>query len=278
MSRKQRMTLMAFAAVLLLATGCSDLTDEACEHLFSEWSITTEATCTEDGKQTRTCEKCGQIEEQAIKAPGHTPGEDDGDCTTAVTCTVCEAVVVPANSHDFSGEYVCDADGHWHICANEGCGVTEDRIAHTPDREQATEEHAKICTVCGYIIQEHLVHDYNVLRSDESGHWYQCRCGKADPDAAKQAHTGIEADDCAVDHVCDHCGYIIKAHDHVAGKDDGNCTTPVGCINCGQNAVAGTNGHQDNDGDHVCDNPGCQVVVGVSGGNDEGIDLPMDRN
>lgn len=314
MTQKTKIILIVLASVLAVAAVVVPIvvvnSNKECDHQFSEWSVAAPATCVDDGKQIRTCEKCGETEEQVIKALGHTPGEDDGDCTTAVTCTVCGAVttpaktehiahaddgdcttpvtctacdtvLVPAKSHDFSGEYEHDADGHWHICSNDGCHVTDDKTAHTPDREAATEEHAKTCTTCGYIMEAQLdhTHNYNVLKSDESGHWYECKCGEADPDGQKEAHSGTKADDCTKDYVCDHCGYVIEAtHDHVAGKDDGNCTTPIGCINCGQNAVAGTDGHQDNNGDYICDNPGCQVAVGSPKDDDEGIDLPMDRN
>ena len=37
-------------------------------HAFGEWEVTKEATCTEDGSQTRTCEKCNYQETQAISA------------------------------------------------------------------------------------------------------------------------------------------------------------------------------------------------------------------
>ncbi|MBQ3534329.1 MAG: InlB B-repeat-containing protein, partial [Clostridia bacterium] len=48
----------------------------------------------------------------ADEKAGHTPGEDDGDCTTAVSCTVCGTAVVAAKEHAF------DSDGK---CTNDGC-------------------------------------------------------------------------------------------------------------------------------------------------------------
>lgn len=44
------------------------------EHSWSEWKITTAATCTAKGEESRTCE-CGEIETREIQATGHTWGE-----------------------------------------------------------------------------------------------------------------------------------------------------------------------------------------------------------
>ena len=43
-------------------------------HSFSEWKVTTQATCTKDGVESRGC-TCGHIETRVIKATGHQFGE-----------------------------------------------------------------------------------------------------------------------------------------------------------------------------------------------------------
>lgn len=64
-------------------------------HAWSEWTVTAEATCTEDGSRERTCTRCDETEVEAIHAAGHTWDTDDEDA--AATCTVCsetrEAVI-----------------------------------------------------------------------------------------------------------------------------------------------------------------------------------------
>ena len=83
------------------------------EHVFGEWIITTEPTCTEKGEGTRTCE-CGESETREIPALGHTeeviPGKDATCTETGLTegkkCSVCGEIlvaqeVVPALGHDF---------------------------------------------------------------------------------------------------------------------------------------------------------------------------------
>ncbi len=64
---------------------------DATGHSFGEWTVTTPATCTEDGVKTRTCSACGEIETRAIPATGHVDANQDGKCD------VCQAVLTPVN-------------------------------------------------------------------------------------------------------------------------------------------------------------------------------------
>ncbi len=84
------------------------------QHTFGEWNTTKAATCTTEGTQTRTCEVCGKVETQTIKALGHKEVVDKAvaaTCTkTGLTegkhCSVCNAVIkaqetVPAKGHKY---------------------------------------------------------------------------------------------------------------------------------------------------------------------------------
>ncbi len=53
--------------------------------------------------------------------PAHTPGEDDGDCTTAILCAVCDAI------------------------------ATEAKASHTPDEDDDDCTTAILCAVCGTV-------------------------------------------------------------------------------------------------------------------------------
>ena len=96
-------------------------------HDFSDWTVSKEATCTEAGQETRTCERCQETETREIPAKGHDykvtvvepTCEEEG--YTLHECTVC--------GHAYRDEFV-DASGH---------GVTEIRNA-----KEAT------CTEAGY--------------------------------------------------------------------------------------------------------------------------------
>ena len=63
---------------------CGDKVEHT--HSFGEWTVTKEATCTEPGEQTRTCD-CGCSETQVIPATGH-------DYVNGV-CANCGAVQTP---------------------------------------------------------------------------------------------------------------------------------------------------------------------------------------
>ena len=60
-------------------------------HSFGEWTVTTPATCTKDGVESRTCSACGETETRAISATGHVDADNDGKCD------VCQADITPVN-------------------------------------------------------------------------------------------------------------------------------------------------------------------------------------
>lgn len=131
----------------------------------------------------------------------HDPNKDDGNCTTAVTCKVCGAVVTPAKSHNFSGTLLSDQNGHWYLCQNEGCNQTSAKEAHVSSGA-ATEDKAETCTVCGYTINPPLNHEHaRNLQSVSAvaatctteGHkaYYRCSCGMLFSDAAAQHETTV---------------------------------------------------------------------------------------
>ena len=75
----------------------------ACEHVWGEWEITTEATCVDAGEKTRTCSACGETETEVIEATGvHTyetwtyVDENDHEAT----CSVCGNVAKEAHTWD----------------------------------------------------------------------------------------------------------------------------------------------------------------------------------
>ena len=101
-------------------------------------------------------------------------------------------------------------------------------------------------------------------------------CGEA---RDQQAHQWNDAT-CITAKTCKVCGTTEgEALGHTPAEDDGDCTTPIKCVNCEQNAKAGATGHHDADHDYTCDNAGCQVTVGNPPKDEsDGIDLPIDRN
>ena len=224
-----------------------------------------------------TCSVCGVVTTEGKTQ--HIAHADDGDCTTPITCTECSTVITAAKSHDFSEAWEKDASGHWHVCANEGCAKTDTKADHTSDGA-ATEEKAEKCTVCEYVITPELehTHKHNIPKYDTDNHWIECACGDK---LAVTAHTANDDDgDCTTAVTCSGCAHIMTAaKDHTPGKDDGNCKTEIKCTVCGKTAVAGVTDHNDANHDFVCDNPGCQIMVGNPPKDEnDGINLPIVPN
>lgn len=93
-------------------------------HRWSEWTILREATCTEAGERTRSCE-CGETRREAIPSEGHTFGEwavakaatctENGESARTCACGERETEVIAATGHDF---------GEWQVIKE--ATVTED--------------------------------------------------------------------------------------------------------------------------------------------------------
>ena len=247
--------------------NCKHAYDNSCD---SECNVcgavrTTTHTPTTDDNDCTTAVTCIVCQETVLPAKtSHIAYADDGDCTTPVICTECTHICIQAQTHDFSGEHLSDADGHWLVCNNDGCSVIEAKENHIPNIDSATSEASKKCTVCDYIMEAQLPHtcSYTILNKNSIHHWYECSCHIVD-ESTKTAHTAIDDHDCTTDDSCS-CGYIVTvAKDHVAGDDDGNCTTDIKCKNCDNVAISGNQRHIDINGDYICDNDGCQITVGT---------------
>ena len=159
---------------------------------FEEHNIKTEWSYDENS-HWQECEKCG-YNEYYIE---HDPGEDDGDCTTAITCTDCGKIMVEAKASHTPGED--DGDCTTDItCKDCGKAVTEGADSHTGGTATC-EEKAK-CSVCGTEYGEALGHN-----DENKDHKCDRECGKTD----MGAHADSTTDS---DHVCDYgCGAVLEA-------------------------------------------------------------------
>ena len=161
---------------------------KALGHDWSEWAVTTPATCTKAGVETRTCSRCEAEETKEIVATGHTPAEDaavEPTCTepgkTAGShCSVCNEVlvsqeVVPAKGHtpvtDAAVEATCTETGltegsHCSVC-NEVLVAQEIIPAkgHTPVTDAAVEA---TCTETGLTEGSHCSVCNEVLVAQET--------------------------------------------------------------------------------------------------------------
>ena len=113
-------------------------------HTFGEWVSNNNGThtriCSRNNEHTETLDCSGGEATCINKAvctacntaygeikTTHTPNADDGDCTTAITCSVCNEITTPANT------------AHKDEDSNEKCDVCNKNLPTTPGTEPGTE-------------------------------------------------------------------------------------------------------------------------------------------
>ena len=116
-----------------------------CDHTYGAWVVTTPATCTAAGEETRTCTACGATETRPTELAAHTPSAWEvvtpATCTEAglevQKCTVCgtelDSRAIAALGHEI-------ADDAWTVETPATC--TE------PGLKKA------VCAVCGVEVEE----------------------------------------------------------------------------------------------------------------------------
>ena len=169
------------------------LTIDAKIHQFGEWIVSTPATCTEDGTESRICSLCDTEDTRTIDALGHEFTEwtsakaatctEKGSETRSCTrdgCTTVETREINALGHDF-GEWTvakaatCTTDGESvSHCKREGCNETQTMVikalGHNPGKDfyMDKDNHWKICERCKAEVEK-TAHSYV---GDQ-----QCVCG-----------------------------------------------------------------------------------------------------
>ena len=122
-----------------------------------------------------SCNTCGKE-----RTTEHVPNSDDGDCTTAVTCALCGNVTTPAKNHDFSGAWEKDESGHWHVCKNDGCSVTDTKASHISN-DVENEPGAQLCAECGYestVVIPHI-HEWGTVKYEWNANYTKCTATRA---------------------------------------------------------------------------------------------------
>ena len=186
MKKTSAFFLGASLLVLLLCMAFS-----ACgkckEHTYGDWTTSKEATCTQEGEETRTCEKCAEVEKRVVAAKGHTitavaevPGTCASDGVKAHDhCSVCNKDFVDgveksaadlkiAAGHTTTAvaevSKTCTADGvkahdHCNVCGKDFIDGVEKTAAdlkiaagHTTT---AVAEVSKTCTADGVKAHDH---------------------------------------------------------------------------------------------------------------------------
>ncbi len=236
---------------------------DALGHDFGEWTVSTPATCTEKGEETRSCARCDAKETREIAALGHTPGEAVKENEVAATCTEkggYDSIVYCAVCHaELSREHTeIDALGHdfgeWTVtkeptCTEKGeetrtcsrCYAKETRETAALGHDYAAVVTAPTCTEKGFTIYtcSHCGDSYVADYVDALGHDFGEWAVTKEPTCTEK---GEES------RTCSRCGeketreIDALGHDYVAVVTAPTCTekgfTTYTCSRCGDSYVA----------------------------------------
>ncbi len=223
-----------------------DITEiEPIDHVFTEWSVSSDATCVEKGQKTRSCTECGYTEYDSIDIDLNAHlWEDDftvdkeptctADGSRSIHCSRCNATkdseTIPATAHQY-GEWkvvkkaTCTENGkRVRECAN--CGKNEEDIipaAHIWDKK-ITVDKEPTCTEDGsqsiHCTQCNAQKDIQKLSA--KGHdWSEWKITKKPTTVEK----GVE------ERLCQVCGVVEKneldlIRDNTSDSSDSKPETP----------------------------------------------------
>ena len=239
-------------------SDCDEVSDKAA-HSWDEGQIIGEPTYDKTGLKIYTCAVCGQITEEAIPKlehnfslnwscdadnhwhfctdPDYTSlrGDEaphewskgqivveptyDKDGLRIYACAVCKLTmeeVIPRLEHNFSLNWSCDADNHWHFCTDpDYTSLRGDEAPHEWSKGQIVVEptydkdglRIYACAVCGQTMEEvipRLEHNFSLNWScDADNHWHICMDADCTAVSEKAAHVYDEDEDAD----CNICGY-----------------------------------------------------------------------
>lgn len=119
------------------AGGCSITDYSTCGEAGAAYDDHTKVYDKDDNQHWEKCSDCGWTGTKTA----HTGGT--ATCTAKAVCSVCGQSYGDLAAHDFTGDYLSDASGHWHKCKN--CDAADTKAGHVYDNDQDTD-----CNTCGY--------------------------------------------------------------------------------------------------------------------------------
>ena len=159
-----------------------------------------------------SCNTCGNT-----RTTEHTPNADDGDCTTAITCSVCGAVVTS--------------------------GKTQ-HVAHADDGDCTT---AVTCSGCAHIMTAAKAHTPNEDDGDCTTDITCKDCGKVTTAGYKEHTPNADDGDCTTANICQYCDIVTTEarNEHTGGS--ATCTHGKLCEVCGYEYSAKVSDNHESD-------------------------------
>ena len=150
----KKLGLILISALMVLALAacgeCEHTYDDACDTACNECGEVREIIhdfAAVDCDSPKICKVCGATEGEPA---GHTPREDDGDCTTAVLCVNCDHVITPANAEHTAAEDDGDCTTAV-LCVNCDHVITPANAEHTAAEDDGDCLTALLCENCDHV-------------------------------------------------------------------------------------------------------------------------------
>ncbi len=150
---KLRWIAIVFSLFMIVGMLVACESDE-CSHHWGEWSVKTQATCTETGTRERKCFDCGKAETSSIGILSHT--WEDATCTEPKTCTVCQATEGATVAHT-GGSATCKSKAECSLCGTK----YGELAAHTPNLDDGDCTTAITCSICGSVTTNAKSHAFD---------------------------------------------------------------------------------------------------------------------
>ena len=216
-------------------------TGSALGHNWGNWVVTTPATCTSNGVQTRTCGRCGMTETNSIPASGaHNWNSSTGKCDncgmscehdwmfegSAVLdnyrhsygeyCEICYMSKNVTEAHNYNSNGVCQGPHCSHQCTHQDW--TKDSSGYG------------VCGACGYKCA-HPYQEYVYSQYNSAQHKVVLKCPTCSVEKAAavpyQSHRNWESNGSSCK--CSDCGYTTSAHNWVYEEEEESY-----CSRCGE--------------------------------------------
>ncbi len=197
---------------------------EAQEHRYESYAFDGEnhwQVCVNDGCSMKT-------------VPAAHTAVHDNDCSTPLICEVCGYTMLAANTHNYSGPWKADADGHYHECLNTDCEQIE-REGHQAVEDDHLCTTPVICTVCNFEMEKGAdEHNYgSSYVAASAGHYQQCQNKGCINNSPEVPHSGGTAT-CIQQAVCGICGNPYggkNSENHVGEIEIRNAKEPTAAEN-----------------------------------------------
>lgn len=197
---------------------------EAAVHDWNAGTVTKNPTCIEDGTKSYTCNACGAMKDETIKAAEHkfSPEWSSNDTHHWHECSACYE---KQNEEKHTFEQKSDEGKHWEEC--NVCHEKQNEGQHTFEQKSDSTKHWKVCSICKEVTERgrhNFIEDtIGAMENKLGGTKCTCTdCGyvywKDFKRGGKMATQIFMPNDEEIHRYCERNGLMVKAEVDVGGK------------------------------------------------------------